>query len=392
MTRLLTWLVLLAASPCFAAEPEKIDLFRADTDGYKQYRIPGVVVTKGGTVLAYCEARKTTSDWATIDILLRRSTDGGKTWSAATKIADVPGPKPRNPIAIEKKFGTKDDVTYNNPVMIADRSGAVHLLFCLEYMRCFYCRSDDDGKTWTKPEEITASAFDPLKKEYDWRVLATGPGHGIQLKSGRLVVACWLSAGTGGNGHRPSAVTTIYSDDFGKTWKPGAIAIPNTEEWVNPNESTVAELPDGTVILNARSESKANRRLVTTSPDGATKWTKPAFDDALLEPVCMGSLLAVPGEKPVLLFSHPDNLEKTGAKAPPAAGTNRDRKNVTVHLSADGGKTWSAKRAVETGASAYSDLAVLKDGTVLLFYERAGEKGGNYGRLTVARFPLEWVK
>jgi sialidase-1 len=342
-------------------------------------------------VLAYCEARKTNSDWATIDILMRRSTDGGKTWGEPAKIADVPGPTVRNPIAVEKKFGSKDDVTYNNPVMIADRSGAVHLLFCLEYMRCFYCRSDDDGKTWTKPTEITASAFDPLKKQYDWKVLATGPGHGIQLKGGRLVVACWLSTGTGGNGHRPSVVTTIYSDDGGKNWKPGEVAIPNTAEWVNPNESTVAELPDGTVMLNARSESKANRRLVTVSPDGATKWSKPKFDDALPEPICMGSLLAIPGQK-ALLFSNPDNLEKAGAKTPPAPGTGRDRKNVTVRLSEDDGKTWTAKRSIEGGFSAYSDLAVLNDDTVLLLYERAGEKGGAYGRLTVARFTLDWLK
>src|SRR5262249_48793666 len=151
-------------------------------------------------------------------------------------------------------------------------------------------------------------------------------------KSGRLLVACWLSLGTGGHAHRPSAVTTIYSDDGGKTWKPGEIAIPNTAEWGNPNESTVAELPDGTGMLNARSESKANRRLVVTSADGAIKWSKPAFDDALVEPVCMGSLLAVPGAKPVLLFSNPNNLDKAGAKTPPAAGSNRDRKNVTVQL------------------------------------------------------------
>jgi sialidase-1 len=392
VTRTLAVLVLLAfTAPGFAAEPEKIDLFHADQGGYKMYRIPGVVVTKAGTVLAYCEARKTASDWATIDLLLRRSTDGGKTWGDPTKIADVPGPKERSPVALAKKLGAKDDVTYNNPVMIADKSGAVHLLFCLEYMRCFYCRSDDEGKTWTKPNEITAIAFSPFKKEIDWKALATGPGHGIQLKSGRLLVPVWLSLGTGGSGHGDSVSATIYSDDGGKTWKPGEIAIPNTAEWASPNECCVAELPDGTVMLNARSPSKANRRLVTTSADGATKWTKPAFDDALPEPVCMGSLLAVPGKTPVLLFSNPDNLEKAGAKTPPAPGTGRDRKNVTVRLSEDNGKTWTAKRSAESGFSAYSDLALAKDGTVLLFYERAGEKGANYGRLTLARFPLEWI-
>lgn len=392
MTRFAAVFVLAAfAAPCFAADPEKIDLFHADTGGYKIYRIPGIVVTKSGTVLAYCEARKTASDWATIDILLRRSTDGGKTWSDPAKIADVPGPKERNPVAVEKKIGSKDDITYNNPVMIADASGAVHLLFCLEYMRCFYSRSDDDGKTWTKPVEITASAFDPLKKQHAWKVLATGPGHGIQLKGGRLVVPVWLSLGTGGSGHGSGVTATIYSDDGGKTWKPGEVAVPGTDEWISPNEATVAELSDGSVMLNARSPSKANRRLVTTSADGATKWSKPKFDDALPEPICEGSLLAIPGKK-ALLFSNPDNLEKAGAKTPPAPGTGRDRKNVTVRLSEDDGKTWTAKRSIESGFSAYSDLAALKDGTVLLFYERAGEKGANYGRLTVARFTLDWLK
>lgn len=379
-------------NPASAAEIEKVDLFEADQGGYKLYRIPGIVVTNKGTVLAYCEARKSDrGDWGTIDILLRRSTDGGKTWDEPRKIAEVPGPKEKNPVAVAQKLADPKDVTYNNPVMIADRSGTVHLLFCLEYMRCFYSRSDDDGKTWSVPAEITGSAFDPFKKEYDWKVLAAGPGHGIQLKSGRLVVPVWLSLGTGGHAHRPSVVSTIYSDDAGKTWNRGEIAIPHTVEWVNPNESTVAELPDGSVMLNARSESKANRRLITVSADGATKWSKPAFDDALLEPVCMASLLAVPGKKPALLFSHPDNLEKAGAKTPPAAGTGRDRKNVTIHLSDDAGKTWIAKRSIESGFSAYSDLAALEDGTVLLFYERAGPNTPRYGRLTLARFPLEWI-
>jgi sialidase-1 len=391
--RIAVALALLAfASLASGAEPEKIDLFHADKGGYKIYRIPGVVVTKSGTVLAYCEARKTASDWGTIDLLLRRSADGGKTWDEPKKIADVPGPKERNPVALAKKLGTKDDITYNNPVMIADKSGAVHLLFCLEYMRCFYARSDDDGKTWTAPAEITASAFDPFKKEIDWKAFATGPGHGIQLKSGRLLIPVWLSLGTGSSGHGDSVSATIYSDDAGKTWKRGEIAIPNTDEWVSPNECCVAELPDGTVMLNARSPSKANRRLVTTSADGATKWTKPKFDDALPEPICMGSLLAVPGDKPMMLFSNPDNLEKAGTKTPPAPGTGRDRKNLTVRLSEDGGKTWTAKRIVESGASAYSDLALAKDGSVLLFYERGSAERASYGKLTVARFTVDWVK
>ncbi|MDY3557020.1 sialidase family protein [Gemmata sp. JC717] len=392
MLRFLPVLALaLCGAPATAAEPEKIDVFAAGTGGYAMYRIPGIVVTQAGTALAYCEARKTGSDWATIDILLRRSTDGGKTWDDPKKVADVKGPKERNPVAVAKKLGKPDDVTYNNPVMIADRSGAVHLLFCLEYMRCFYSRSGDDGRTWSEPAEITATAFEPLKKAHDWKVIATGPGHGIQLKGGRLVVPVWLALGTGGGGHGDSVAATIYSDDGGKTWKPGEVAAPRTADILSPNESTVCELADGSVMFNARSPSKPNRRLVTVSADGATKWSQPTFDDALPEPLCMGSLLSVPGTK-LVLFSNPDNLEKAGAKSPPAPGTGRDRKNLTVRLSDDSGKTWAAKRSVEAGFSAYSDLALAKDGTVLLFYERADEKGTKYGRLTFTRFPVEWVR
>ena len=171
------------ASTASAAEPslQKVDLFTANSDGYMLYRIPGIVVTAKGTVLAYCEARKnSTSDWATIDIHLRRSTDGGKTFAETKKIALVAGPIQRHPAALALKLGKPDDVTYNNPVAIVDKSGAVHFLFCLEYMRCFTMKSDDDGQTWSKPVEITAT-FDKFKKDYDWKVLATGPAHGIQL-------------------------------------------------------------------------------------------------------------------------------------------------------------------------------------------------------------------
>src|SRR5258706_6717420 len=141
------------------AEPllTKSDVFIAGTDGYAFYRIPGLVVTSKGTVLAYCEARRSSSDWSAIDIMIRRSTDGGKTWGPAQKIADVPGPKQKNPLILAKAALNTNDITYNNPVAIADHDGTVHFLFCLEYMRCFYQRSGDDGVTWSKPREITYS-------------------------------------------------------------------------------------------------------------------------------------------------------------------------------------------------------------------------------------------
>lgn len=284
-----------------------------------------------------------------------------------------------------------NDVTYNNPVLIAGHDGVVHGLFCVEYMRCFYMRSEDDGLTWNKPVEIT-STFEAFHKNYGWKVLATGPDHSIQLKNGRLVVPVWLSTGTGGNAHRPSVTATIYSDDQGKTWKAGDVAVPCTEEWINPNETVAVELADGSVMLNVRSESKAHRRLVTISKDGATGWSTPKFDDALLEPICMAGIVRYSLDKPRLLFCNPDNLNKAQGKAEP--GKNRDRKNLTVKLSYDEGKTWQVSKVLDAGGSGYSDIGVAKDGTILCFYGRGDAKdfgGYAFNHLTLARFNLEWL-
>src|SRR5262249_23178878 len=148
---------------------------------------------------------------------------------------------------------------------------------------------------------------------YDCKVFATGPDHGIQLRSGRLVVPVWLSTGTGGNAHRPSVTATIYSDDGGKTWNAGEVAVPNTEGKINPNETGPIETADGSVMLNVRNESKKHRRIVTVSKDGATGWSKPSFDEALKEPICMGGIVrystSPPADRNRILFCNPDNLD-----------------------------------------------------------------------------------
>ena len=383
-----------------AAEPfiVKQDLFIVGDDpAYSLYHIPGVVVTAKGTVLTWCEARKRAagvSDWDDIRILLRRSTDDGKTWSTPKSIANVEGPKVKNPLALKMKNVDPNDVTYNNPVLIADKDGTVHMLFCLEYERVFYQRSDDDGLTFSQPTEIT-NAFADFKKDYDWKVLATGPNHSIQLKTGRLVVPVWLSTGEGGNAHRPSVTATVYSDDQGKTWKAGDIAVPCTDDWINPNETVAIELNDGRVMLNVRSESKAHRRLIVTSSNGATGWSTPRFDEALLEPICMGGIVRYNHEgKRLILFSNPHNLNKAKGKAEP--GKNRDRKNVSVKISRDEAQTWPVNKLIEDGPSMYSDIAVTPKGTILCFYGRSGDSQGVAafagGRLTVARFNLEWLE
>ena len=392
----------------FAATPllVKTHLFSEKTDGFVSYRIPCLVVTARGTVLAFCEARKFSGlDWGEIEIHRRRSTDGGRTFDRARQVAHV-GPRlPRNPANADqppgKVIGDPGQQTVNNPVAIADRDGSVHLIYCVEYMRTFYVRSTDDGLTWSQPVDITAAA-DRFRPEWPWRVIATGPGHGIQLRSGRLVVPVWLAKAEGG-AHGGAVVATLYSNDRGATWQRGEIAVPRAAaDTPSTNEPIVAQLSDGRVMLIARNHAPVHRKIVTLSRDGSTGWSPPEFAEALIEPICQASLFSY--EDPVatgktrLLFSGPVSLARASGAATP--GSRRDRENLSVKLSSDDGRTWAATRSLEPGPSAYSDLAVLPDGTILCLFEngRPGATRPNstrtdwpYARITLARFNLEWL-
>lgn len=377
-----TLLLTLIASIA-SAEPllEKVDVFPANTNGIARYRIPGIVVTPKGTVLAYSEARRnSSSDWGEIEIHLRRSTDGGKTWEAGKHIAHHGTRMEGNPH--KKKDGGEKEQTVNNPVAIVDRyTGAIEFLYCINYARCYAMRSTDDGLTWSTPVDVMAT-FEPFRKHYDWKVIATGPGHGIQLKSGRLVVPIWLAYGKEGD-HAPSAAATIYSDDHGKTWIAGDLAVPNEGEFGNPNETMLAELSDGRVMLVTRSVSKPNRKIITLSPNGAKDWSKPTFHDQLWEPICMASITAHPSQPGTLIYSNPHTLKLNADGKETLAGRGK-RENLSIKLSRDDGKTWPVSKTLDAGPSAYSDLAVLRDGTVLCLWETKND-------IQCARFNLEWI-
>ncbi len=331
------------------------------------YRIPALVACPDGILVACCEARRNgISDWGDIELFVSRSTDSGASWSEPMSIA---------PMA---EFAGS---TTSNPVLIVnERTGALHLVFCINYARCFHCVSADGGVTFSKPVEITRT-FGDFHTAFTWKVLATGPGHGIQMRSGRLLVPVWLSTGgASGTEHWPSCSAVIYSDDHGATWHAGEIAIPNTEDWVNPSECVVAEKDDGGVLLNVRSESPRRLRLMTTSHDGATAWTPPAFHADLHEPVCMGGMIRHP--EGVLLFSIP--CSRTLNPEVPHSNAFSTREALSVAVSFDDGQTWPVVRCLTSGPSAYSDMAVLKDGSVACLYE------DNEG-LTFARFNLPWL-
>jgi sialidase-1 len=225
-------------------------------------------------------------------------------------------------------------------------------------------KSDDDGVTWSKPVEITAAV-----KPADWTWYATGPGCGIQLKSGRLLIPCDHAIAETGlyRSH------VFYSDDHGQTWKPGGVIGDRV------NECQVVELADGSLLMNLRSYAGRRCRAVSTSRDGGLTWTPAADEPALVEPTCQAALIRLAGPRDaargILAFSNP-------------ASPRRER--MTVRLSEDEGKTWPAARLVWAGPAAYSALAALPDGRVACLYER-GEKSA-YEKITFARMTLDWLR
>lgn len=361
-------------------------LFEPDRDGYTMFHVPALTISAKGTILAFTEGRYGKGkDWDDMDLLMRRSTNGGRTWEPFSVIIPYTRGKPTS-----------------NITPISDKNGTIHLLYHVNYANAYYIQSKDEGKTWSSPVDITY-VFKGFAKEYDWKVLATGPAHGIQMKNERLLVPVWLcipNKNIPGGDHRPSCVATIYSDDHGKTWKRGDIITNNGDiamngdTIINPNESVVVQLTDGSVMINMRNESLINRRLISVSPDGISRWTKPYFDMDLFEPVCMASITRVSGrehKKSRIIFVNPDS-RNNATQIRKAQAVYKPRENVTARISYDEGKTWTVHKSLYSKGSGYSDLAVDKNGMIYCLYEiRDGNDSDWKYRIIMHRFNLEWL-
>jgi sialidase-1 len=267
----------------------------------------------------------------------------------------------------------------HNFMMVAGRDGRLHAVVVFDYTRLFRLQSTDDGATWSDPVEIT-----PLLRQFDYDVKAfgTGCGHGIQLKSGRLIVPVWFSDNSH-SAHRPSDVATIWSDD-GESWRPGETVCRTSDTYRWPSEAAVAELSDGRVIINMRNESDPRRRLISISPDGVSGWSPARFAEELVEPVCQGSMIWSPSIGALVLVN-PDTLDQTMT---PAGGRKSDRKNLTLQVSRDQGAIWAEKRVIEPGPAGYSDLCDLGHGRLVVVFE-AGALGDMHASAAVV---VETVK
>jgi len=341
-----------------AEEPTSRLLFDSGKEGYPRYRIPSLIVTPKGALLAICEGRNDggglTGD---IDIVCKRSTDQGATWSDLSRIADA----------------GKD--TLGNPCAVVDRDkGVIWLaLSCsaggdLEKdivrgrtqtrTRVLLCHSRDDGKTWSDLRDITASTKLP-----EWTWFGAGPGTGVQLADGRLMIPCYHAD----ERDRIYRSHVIFSDDHGKTWSASEPA------GAYCGECYVVPRRNGEIYLNARTNQGLNRRTVAISKDRGATWSA-TYDENLYDPHCQGCVIAIPSPentRPIWLFSNP-------------AGPGRH--DLTLRVSFDEGKTWPKRQRIASGDGQYTSLAVLPNGRIACLYD--AWRDGDY-RLYFTQFALE---
>lgn len=370
------------------------------------YRVVTLCLTRDGTVLALVDGRLAPPDGSPSHLLLKRSTDLGRTWSESVRVAEADGQNHMNPLAIQDR-----------------RSGVISLFYAkklsFQETNVYLRRSVDDGLTWSRPERV-----DTMLKDRDFQVtldllrgctpagldgeaenahlygrgfLVPTPGNAIQLSDdhpvapGRLVVPVFLIKDRDGSlptEHRGYGDAVLSSDDGGATWRAGGTVPIGAYA---SNECVILEKAGGTLAINARTAlGDRTRRTVSESTDGGMTWSTPRLDHGIPRHThIQAGMCRVPkgvqsGDS-VVLYSFPDSLER--------------RERMTVAVSTDEGATWPRRTVVHAGPAKYSNLLALPDGTVLLIYgkgERGEERAGRAGssaeaEVAAVRFNLPWL-
>ena len=355
--------VVTGGAPLAAPVGEGVRVWQKGEGGVDTYRIPSLVVANNGDLLAFAEARHgSSSDTGDIDLVMKRSRDAGRTWSAQRTIWDDAANTCGNPcpVVVSKTgaillLATRNLGVDHESAIIAGKSEGTRTVWVLH--------SDDHGETWSAPREITATAKLP-----NWTWYATGPGAGIELQRGphrgRLVIPCdHIEAGT-----RRYFSHVIFSDDQGLTWQLGG-----TTERDQVNECEVVQRRDGSLLLNMRNYDRAQRtRQQAVSVDGGRTWREQRHVPELVEPICQASIRRYSDE--ALMFSNP------------ASRAGRER--MTLRMSFDDGRTWPRSVLLDPGPSAYSCLQRLEDGSVVCLYEAGGYREIRAHLLRADQLPL----
>ena len=342
-----------------------VDVFVGGQEGFPTYRIPAIVRALDGTLLAFAEGRASKRDQAHNQLVLKISRDGGRSWGSLAIIAADGTNSLNNPTAVVLRGTGRVLLVYQ-----CYRGRFAEFSVVPGYEGEAVCRtwiiySDDQGRTWSSPREITRG----VKRPTEATSSAAGPGIGVEMAGGphpgRVIIP--FNEGPPGHWH----VYAAYSDDQGATWHRGA-AAPETA-YTGANEVQMLELPGGRLLLNARNQAGSHQRRVAASDDGGETWSPLVDDPAVVEPRCQAAFLRHPvstnATEDVLLFSNPASPTK--------------RENGRLRVSRDRGRTWSAGKLIYAGSFAYSGLVSLDPATVGCLFER-----DNYQRISFVPLPV----
>lgn len=306
---------------------------------YEDIRIPGIVTTDKGVIVCAYELRRIYGDRSPMDLGMKISYDFGQTWT--------------DRIIIKSGEGKQ---TISSPVFIPDGE-RLHLLYMVDVVRVFYKYTDDYGKTWSEEVELTETLLSEIP-QHKWGVVAPGPGHGMKLSNGRLITAIWYASSDEPNPEEQEeyelSVTTLYSDDGGKSWHMGELVPSNGIKALN--ESEVCELPDGRIYMTIRNDNRnfdgGTRKAFSISDDGISNWSPAQFDEDMYNPRCMSGVCN----------DDKGRIFHAGCDSPNV------RMYPTLKVSSDGGKTWDKIQFSFRGG--YCDVAYNKvSQTVFACYE-----------------------
>jgi sialidase-1 len=355
------------------------DIFVSGTLGYHTYRIPAMIKTNNGVLLAFCEARRLTGhDADDIDIVLRRSFDGGKSWEPQRIAVSGHGDTAGNPSPVVDRETGRIWLIYNWNKATANQ----HLIdLGLEIRKVLAVFSDDDGENWSNPKDITLQAMRP-----EWRWHSAGPCHGIHLRSGRLLIPCCFSQHVSENETTEYYSYILYSDDHGENWRIGAITSKG-------DECCCTELDNNVVLMNIRADDIKGRRVII-SKDGGETFDELKSDATFDDSGCQQSIIVYQGDKRLFIQAN-----AAGASSVKTLGSLIERKNMSVRLSVDDGVGFVFRRDIHIGPSAYSDLLIDDDGDICLLYERGLTifkyenmfYNNAYENVTFAKFSLSWL-
>lgn len=355
----------------------KVPVFVSGQDGHQSYRIPAIIAAPNGDLLAFCEGRvHHAGDFGDINIVMKRSTDGGKTWSGLQTVVDYDTLQAGNPAPVVDRTdpeypGGRIFLFYNTG---DNHEGEVRKGNGLREV--WYKTSIDNGNSWSEPVNITTQTHRPRQPQRnaaynfseDWRSYANTPGHAMQFASGkfkgRIFVAANHSAGAPQNAFMDYAAHGYFTDDHGKSFHLSKNVI-----FPGGNESTAAELSNSRLMMNSRNQrGDVKARIVSVSSDGGATWDTSYFDKTLIDPVNEGSLLTIGRKKGrnILAFSNTADMQR--------------RDNLTLRISYDDGHTWKKSITVDKSPddkgdyTAYSDLVAIGKKRVGILYESEGYK------------------